>query len=298
MRGEDVLKLQLRLQELNYGAVGQPDGLFGHQTDLAVHALQQSQDLSVDGIVGPLTWTALFEGAQFNTPTEKMDPVWRGLRDSRHAFPGGAKWRLSSEGILVADSTQPEISGGPPKTVRRVWTRFGASIETWAAQFGIPVELIIATICTETSGDPLAVWKEPKYESDAETPDQISPGLMQTLISTARQALGDDTIDREWLLTPDNSIRAGSAYIAQQWRRTHFDPPKVACAYNAGGVYRNDGEENRWKMKQYPLDTGKHADRFVEWFNDCFLLFKDEKPPALSFYKKLESEKDANSSSG
>ena len=33
MRGEDVLAVQLRLRELRIDAVGQPDGMFGRQTD-------------------------------------------------------------------------------------------------------------------------------------------------------------------------------------------------------------------------------------------------------------------------
>lgn len=35
------------------------DGVFGSRTDDAVRAFQQEQGLVVDGIVGPLTWTAL-----------------------------------------------------------------------------------------------------------------------------------------------------------------------------------------------------------------------------------------------
>ena len=152
----------------------------------------------------------------------------------------------------------------------------------------MPAELIIATICTESRGDPDAVREEPGYESDERTPYKVSPGLMQTLISTARSALGDDTIDREWLLRPDNSIRAGTAYIASQWKKTPFDPPKVACAYNAGGVYHNTSNANRWRMRQYPINTSHHADRYTKWFNDCFRMFKsDGVAPEGSFYRLL-----------
>jgi peptidoglycan hydrolase-like protein with peptidoglycan-binding domain len=35
------------------------DGIFGSDTDGAVHAFQQDEHLTVDGIVGPNTWSAL-----------------------------------------------------------------------------------------------------------------------------------------------------------------------------------------------------------------------------------------------
>lgn len=156
-----------------------------------------------------------------------------------------------------------------------MWNDFRPAIEEWAQKFGVPVELIIATISTETRGDPAAVRKEPGYISDEHTPNKVSPGLMQTLISTARDVLGDDSIDRKWLL-------------AQQWKVTHIDPPKVACAYNAGSIYYNGSEENRWKMRQYPVNTPEHADRFVKWFNECFIMFeKDGTTSAPSFFTLL-----------
>ena len=309
MRGEDVLKLQMHLRELGYAMVGQPDGLFGPRTETAVHTFQQSRGLKADGTVGPITWTALFEDApshtgaspdtavESNTALEKVEAVLTELAQ-RHSYRDSSlSWYLSARGLVTinpdaseADEGELEISGGEPHTVRRVWQNFSTPVEEWASKFGVPIELIIATICTETRGDPSAVREEPGYISDAQTPNKVSPGLMQTLISTAQDVLGDDTIDRTWLLVPGNSIRAGTAYIARQWKTTHFDPPKVACAYNAGGIYYNASSENRWKMRQYPINSSEHADRFVKWFNDCFLMFyADNLSPRLSLFRRLQA---------
>jgi hypothetical protein len=205
-----------------------------------------------------------------------------------HSVFGGVAWRLAKDGIRIAGNA-PETTGGAPKTVQRVWENFGDSIDRWSQIFEVPAELIIATICTESSGKPQALRKEPGYVSDEATPGKISPGLMQTLISTARATLKDPGIDRAWLLDPDNSIKAGTCYIAENRDKTRLDPPKVACAYNAGGIFRNDGPGNRWKMRQFPIGKSDHADRFVAWFNDCFRFFPTlAEPPSLTFWGLLK----------
>jgi len=287
LRGEDVLELQRRLHQLSFVQTGQIDGIFGVKTGEAVKRFQQSRGLTVDGIVGPLTWTEAF--AEISNPArEKIDQAIDSLMEPHNIF-GGVSWSLNNNGISIEENL-PEDTGGQPKTVARIWQDYGKSISHWSEKFGVPAELIVATICTETRGDPSAVREEPGYISDEATPNKVSPGITQTLISTAREVLADNTIDRAWLLTADNSIRAGTAYIARQWKKTDFDPPKVACAYNAGGVYRNNGDENRWKMRQYPINSSEHADRFVRWFNDCVRYFKTiDTIPDISFCAILNS---------
>lgn len=215
-----------------------------------------------------------------------MKDVSLDLLTTPHRYQNSTLWRLTEHGVEVDDVIA--YTKGKPATVRRIWLDYKAAILDASERYGVPVELIIATAATESKGRPSALRKEPKYKSDSATPHQISPGIMQTLISTARQAMGDSRIDRKWLLNPTNSITAGTAYISQQHGKTAFDPPKVACAYNAGGIYHQKGHRNRWKMRQYPIGTGKHADRFVEWFNDCFRMFEQYgDAPENSFYRML-----------
>ncbi|MBK8904575.1 MAG: PD40 domain-containing protein [Anaerolineaceae bacterium] len=61
MTGEDVTQLQQRLFDLGYTLVGEIDGIFGPLTEAAVKEYQANNNLEVDGIVGPDTWTKLFE---------------------------------------------------------------------------------------------------------------------------------------------------------------------------------------------------------------------------------------------
>lgn len=204
-----------------------------------------------------------------------------------HAYKDSVTWRLTVNGVEV-DGTVPRTPG-QPATVRRVWADYGPDMLEAANRYQVPVELIVATIATESGGKAKAIRKEPGYKSDSATPHRISTGLMQTLISTAREALHNPKITRAWLMQPLNSILAGTAYIAQQKGKTNFDPPKVAAAYNAGGVYHQKGAGNRWKMRQYPIGTGKHCDRFVAWFNDCIAMFRaDGGAPAMSFTAWLD----------
>jgi len=210
-----------------------------------------------------------------------------GLTDNR-VFNDSVSWKLTPKGISI-DNAPPEITSGKPLTVKKVWDNFGDYIQRSAIEFDVPVELIVATICTESGGDSFVIREEPGYITDKQTPHRVSAGLMQTLISTAREALKDTTINREKLLLANLSIRAGTAYISKQRRWTQYDAPKVACAYNAGSIRPNDSAENRWRMMQYPKGKSHHTDRFVKWFNDCFRFFRKENiTPEKSFLHNFE----------
>ena len=194
--------------------------------------------------------------------------------DQYHGFGPGIRWRLSTAGVEI-EGSGVERTRGAPTTVSRVWDAYGGEIDRAAKQYQVPVPLIIATICTESGGKANAVRLEPGYVSDEQTPRKMSAGLMQTLLSTARNTM-KMSVGRDWLLVPGNSINAGTSYIAEQSSVTQLDPPLVAAAYNAGGLYQQDGAQNRWKLRQCPIGTSAHVDRFVKFYNDAMAVLAEK----------------------
>lgn len=75
-KGPDVITLQYLLNVISVYYPGIPaprqDGIFGNNTYRSVIAFQQAMQLSPDGIVGPLTWKALYDayqGIEQNAPS-------------------------------------------------------------------------------------------------------------------------------------------------------------------------------------------------------------------------------------
>ncbi len=179
--------------------------------------------------------------------------------------------------MLVEGEDGPRRSEPAPRVAAQGWARHRAVLEEAARRFAVPVELLLATACAESAGRADAVREEPGFASDAATPHRVSPGLMQTLISTAREALGDPSLDRAALLDPRTSALAGAAYIRRQALRgarpTGFDPPLVAIAYNAGSLRPSRDATDPWGLVQTRRGNGeRHACAFLRFFNDAMAL--------------------------
>jgi hypothetical protein len=182
----------------------------------AVTAFQAKAGLAeVDGVVGPKTWAmlhlwrdgtgpraeeaalAIAETTRRNAPASVLRAALPTLLRPHAVFSGGLRWWLTPEGIEVEG--QPISPPGPMLAVRRAFDWFGPHFRAAAIETGVPIELLVATACTESLGDTrraatpataaAARREEPGFVSDEATPHRVSIGLMQTLISTARQVL-------------------------------------------------------------------------------------------------------------
>lgn len=279
MRGDDIRLVQQRLASLGFTL--DQDGLYGQGTRSAVTAYQRREGLQADGIVGRATWTRMFGAPSPNgatrAPPAQADlilddilsqDVMTRLTAGHSYYMDGVQWSVSRDGLKVGAGAIT-VDGASSAGAKAVMASFGQSLVTVLARYPVPVELVVACICTESSGNPNAKRCEPGCDTaDPErTPTRVSVGLTQTLLSTARSALNQPDLRLSDLATPETSIRAGAAYMWLQSRQTKFDPPLVAAAYNAGSLRYNASPANPWKLVQYPIGTSRHCDRFVKFFN-------------------------------
>ena len=128
---------------------------------------------------------------------------------------GARRWRLTPAGIVLDGSETPPRSPGPPRTASLAWDRFRAPMQAAAARFGVPVELLLATACTESGGRADAVREEPRLpERRGNAAARLARPDADPDRHRARSP-GDPSLDRARLLDP--------AAVAA--RRRGADPP-------------------------------------------------------------------------
>lgn len=144
MSGADVRAVKDRLVELGYLYASTHD-TFGDDTLAAVKAFQTDNGLEVDGIVGPLTWDAIFADAP-DTPATPTD-IPEFTRNLKKGMSGAdvkaAKDRLVQLGYLYA-STHDTFGNDTYEAVKAFQAANGLAVDgvigaaTWSALFGSP----------------------------------------------------------------------------------------------------------------------------------------------------------------
>jgi peptidoglycan hydrolase-like protein with peptidoglycan-binding domain len=149
MNGADVAAVQAALADKGYSP-GSIDGYYGPATEKAVVAFQKASKLEADGIVGPLTWGALFDSAESDPETpdvpEAPAPVFtRNLQYTPNRYMIGVDVATVQAALLAHGFDPQGIDGsfGPEteSAVKAFQKANGLEVDgivgtlTWAALF-------------------------------------------------------------------------------------------------------------------------------------------------------------------
>jgi hypothetical protein len=208
-----------------------------------------------------------------------------------HSFQGGQRWRFDNDGVYLENNPDKPIrSGGEPRTCAAILDFYEQAIFDAAVKHGIPPELLVMTIATETgdcrnsnfTGVPTFRW-----EAAHKT---YSAGPMQTLATTAEEVIATLQLDYNknavapaFAVKPNPiptdlklydgeiniDIGTGEIKLNNKRHNTGFDPILVAACYNHGHLEASGA--NPWNL----FTAGDHLNRSAVWFGDaCFLLKK------------------------
>lgn len=107
-------------------------------------------------------------------------------------------------------------------------------IDAMALKYKVPPALIQATIKVESNWN-LNASRFEAHKTDA------SWGLMQVMLATAKETLGNPNLTITELINPTTNIEAGTKYLAQQLKRYNGNMMDAIAAYNAGSARKKDG---------------------------------------------------------
>ena len=127
--GPDVRRLQrllVEIKDLNYDQI---NGHFGGSTETAVKDFQQSQSLTMDGIVGPQTWSKL--------PADPDTPLLS------EGATGPAVSALQ-KGLKTYSAQNPAVDPGPVDGI--FGHRTLAAVRAYQADRGVPVDGIVGDL--------------------------------------------------------------------------------------------------------------------------------------------------------
>ena len=248
--------------------VRQGDSLFKIAKKIYGDGQKYRQLAAYNGMIDP---NALEVGQKLRIPdASKLGELSSKSLSVWHNYSGGKIWwRVTKKGVAIKNKGVVKNSKYT-KQVTEIWEQYQTPILAASKKYGVPIPAIIATIFTESSGKAKAYRYEPlfyrryiknqkqwKNSPYYKSPRRIaaSYGLVQVMYTTAYK-IGFRGKPED-LYEPEANIDAGAAYIASayQVKNHEWDPPKIACAYNAGSVRATT--KNNWGMYHHPGHLGR-----------------------------------------
>ncbi|MDX2152067.1 MAG: D-alanyl-D-alanine carboxypeptidase family protein [Bryobacteraceae bacterium] len=211
---------------------------------------------------------------------------------------GGREWCVTSDGVVIRENGATRLlrTDGQPVTVRKILELYEPLIRRLSDKHGVPAQLLIMTIATETAfarqqgftGPVTFRWEPAVKVSDAGAPrfGDYSAGPCQLLGTTARALIRKNRLPMDpfsvapaferrpeppaalALYDPAVNLELSALCIKEGLRETQGDPVLVAARYNSGGLRKSSG--NPWRLACH----GDHLDRAARWYGDACAVYR------------------------
>ena len=253
-RGGEVSRLQSALKGLGLYSMA-VDGVYGPGTEASVRAFQRAQGLSADGVAGPMTLTALYEGTS-PSPEPEITPAPDDPTPAPTAAPTAAPAPVSyatlrpgARGGAVSDLQQALrrlgyyrmavdgiYGGGTAEAVRAFQRGCGltadgiAGPKTLTALYGSPVSptetpsvtpAVTSQITPTPTPAPTPTPKPTATPAPTPAPEDyqtLRPGSRGALVSALQQALKDLGF---YTLSVDGDYGPGTRSSVRAFQRAH-----------------------------------------------------------------------------
>ncbi len=136
-------------------------------------------------------------------------------------------------------------------------------IKEKADKYRLDPSLIKAVIAVESNFNIYAFRREPHIED-------TSWGLMQVLMTTARETMNNPNLTTDQLLNPAVNIEVGTKYLRSRYDKYGKNIKHALAAYNAGSV-------------KYSVKTGGYINQsYVDKAYKKYLLYKSTEPKYIA----------------
>jgi hypothetical protein len=208
------------------------------------------------------------------------------LMNTHEAFPGGIQWALTPYGVQVSGK---DLSADAATVARLdgLWNQYAARLPTTVR---VPAELVLALMdLFKDRNGTTNLLPGCDMLMPERTPELVAVGPLQVSLAAARTVLARPDLTVAQLSEGDLALQAGMQAMSLRFAETRFDPPLVAAAHLAGGLFFDGDNRNQWRLSQGgPMVL---IDKFLASFNAAMHVTASRSAPAgvTSMHELLET---------